>query len=217
MLSTFQDSVAGLLLRQLEPYDFVLSGGYALNELALTHRPTRDIDLFTNLLDPAEFSKAVDDAVAALENAGYQVRVTRKTSMFARIDIQDETQSVEVDLGYDYREFEPAIREIGPVLNDKDAILNKISALYARWLPRDFIDLFHIRKSGILTDGEILKYSHERDEGFVREYFIDALRKVQSQSYDSFSEYGITRTDYDEIKSAALNWANEIESEFIDS
>ena len=161
MQDNYLDSIVKLLLDNLREYDFVLSGGYALNKLELSYRPTLDIDLFTNMLDPDRFSKAVNKVLGALDEAGYQVRLERESTLYAKISIGDSMNSIDVDFGYDYREFEPIICEVGPVLNELDAILNKVSAMYARWLPRDFIDLYYIRQSGVITDAEILDHSHE--------------------------------------------------------
>ncbi|MGH3706973.1 MAG: hypothetical protein ACRDRU_27550 [Pseudonocardiaceae bacterium] len=41
-------------------YGFALAGGYALVTHGLVDRPTEDVDLFTNRLDPVEFGRAVD-------------------------------------------------------------------------------------------------------------------------------------------------------------
>ena len=115
-------------------------------------------------------------------------------------------------MGYDFREDPPVTLNVGPVLSMRDAILNKISALYSRSLTRDFIDLYSIRTASKLSDDQLLSLSQVRDEGFLLPYFIKSLRRVETLSYENFSEYGITREQYSKIKSSALEWADTIEA-----
>ena len=217
MTNGLQRDVAKLLLEQLESYGFALSGGLALAELGLTNRPTKDIDLFTLKFDDALFDRAIAEAMAALDKAGYVATLGRKNKSFARIDIEVGSEQLSVDLGYDYREYDAVTLDIGPVLDKRDAILNKVSALYARMLPRDFIDVYNSIQSGNMTRADILRLSKERDEGFVLEYFVNALRRMQTLSFEDFSEYGISREMHSAIKTALLSWAEDIEASQDDS
>jgi len=79
-------------------------------------------------------------------------------------------------------------------------------------MPRDFIDVFAIRKSGLLTDEELLKLSKERDDGFVLEYFVLALRRIDQISFEDFDEYGVSKEHYEEIKQSTRKWATMIET-----
>ena len=212
MPSTMQYDVAKLLLHHIGDYGFALSGGYALYALDLTDRPTEDVDLFTSSLDVSLFGRAIDEAMAVLARAGYRANLTKKSDTFARINIDHDEQPLSIDLGYDYREYPTVALDIGPVLDKKDAILNKVSALYARMLPRDYIDVYSILNSGDMTKAEILVLSQERDEGFVREYFVDVLRRVRTLAYEDFAAYGISRDMYDAITTTMLAWADDIES-----
>jgi hypothetical protein len=187
-----------------------LSGGLALVEHELTIRPTKDIDLFTSTFDSTLFDRAVTEAVGALEEADYRVSLSTKTDTFARIIVAHDEDSLTVDLGYDYREYDAVIMDVGPVLDKRDAILNKVSALYARMLPRDYIDTYNSIQSGYMPKSEILKHSQERDEGFLLEHFIDALRRIQTLTLEGFSEYGITPEEFSDIRATMLSWADEI-------
>ena len=55
---------------------------------------------------------------------------------------------------------------IGPVLSLEDAVGNKLSALYNRAYPRDFLDVDSIRASGKFTDSDLIRAAIERDPGF---------------------------------------------------
>jgi len=212
MANGAQHDVAKLLLEHLEPYGFALSGGLALAEQGLTNRPTKDIDLFTLTFDDALFDSAITGALVALDEAGYVAELGRKSKSFARIDIDLGAEQLSVDLGYDYREHDTVQMDVGPVINKQDAILNKVSALYSRMLPRDFIDVHNILESAVLSKSDILILSRERDPGFVLEFFIDSLRRVQTLSLEDFGEYGTTPEALDTIKATMSSWADEIEA-----
>ncbi|MFC7024521.1 hypothetical protein ACFQHV_15360 [Promicromonospora thailandica] len=55
-----------------------------------------------------------------------------------------------------YREFAPARFEIGPVLDVRDAVAGKMSALWSRGETRDFIDIDAVVVSGRFTRAEVL-------------------------------------------------------------
>jgi hypothetical protein len=206
-----QYDVAKLLLEQVEEYGFALSGGRALTELGLSDRPTKDLDVFTATFDSTVFEQAVNTILAVLPEEGYSVSLDKMTGTFARIAVSKDGQTVTVDLGYDYREYAPIKRDIGIVLDEKDAILNKVSALYSRSLPRDFIDVHFIRKARKMSDSDVLALSQERDEGFILGFLVEALRKMRQLTYSDFAEYEITRQDYENIAQSTLDWADEIE------
>jgi hypothetical protein len=212
MARDIQYDVGKLLLSELRESGFALAGGRALRELDLTARPTRDLDLFTKTMDVGNFADAVDKAATVLTTNGYAIVIESSTETFARLRVADKADSVVVELGYDYREYSPVELEIGTVLDERDAILNKVSALYARSLPRDFIDVYSIRLSGRMSDAEILTLSRERDEGFILEYFSEALRRVEILPYEEFVEYGITKAEYIKIKQSMLAWIDSIDT-----
>ena len=212
MNGDLQFQIAKLLLSDLGSYGFVLSGGRALIELGITARPTQDLDFFTNEWNDDRFEEAVMLAVRVLLKAGHEVEIIRQQKSFAQLKVVYDEQSIEIDLGYDFREDPPVTLSVGPVLSMRDAILNKVSALYSRSLTRDFIDLYNIRISSKFSDDQLLSLSQVRDEGFLLPYFIESLRRVETLSYENFSEYGITREQYSKIKRSALEWADTIEA-----
>jgi hypothetical protein len=206
-----QHKIAKLVLSKIASYGFVLSGGLALVELDITDRPTQDIDFFTSNWQDGRFVDAVESAIDALNSEGYEVNVIRSLDSFTQIEVKHGGDTIDIDFGYDYREFPPATVEVGPVLDARDAVLNKISALYARSLARDFIDVYEIREKSIMSDSELLAQSAQRDEGFVIKYFIESLRRIELLPYDDFKEYGISKEKYKEIKDSILMWAETIE------
>ena len=99
-----QREITRLALRSLDGTGFALAGSGAIREHGLVDRPTEDVDLFTSDVD-----------------------------LFARLEVTTaDGHQVDIDMGADWREAEPAVLAIGPVLSLEDAVGNKLSALYSR-------------------------------------------------------------------------------------
>jgi hypothetical protein len=62
-----------------------------------------------------------------------------RVDQFARLEVTTaDGHQVDIDMGVDWREAEPAVLAIGLVLSLEDAVGNKLSALYSRANARDF-------------------------------------------------------------------------------
>jgi hypothetical protein len=109
---------------------FALAGRGAIREHGVIERPTEDVDLFTTSQDVTAFSAAVDQVTHSCGGAA-TVSSNRRAAQFARlrVDSADGVQ-LDLDLGVDWRQDDPVILEVGPVLSLSDAVGNKVSALY---------------------------------------------------------------------------------------
>jgi hypothetical protein len=207
----FQRDVASAVLAVLVPRRFALAGSSAIREHGIIHRRTADIDLFTSSTDVAEFAAAVADTVAVLESAGYGVRLGRRAELFARLEIDGKEYRVEMDLGADWREREPVVLDIGPVLDVRDAVANKISALYGRGEARDYLDVDAIRASGRFDDRTLLADAAERDPGFEGPMFARQLRRIDRIAAPDVAEYGVDADELAAIAARLTAWADEID------
>jgi predicted nucleotidyltransferase component of viral defense system len=207
-----QDRVAAIILKATEKFGFALAGGKALQSLGLTTRPTEDLDIFLDRMDTALLKEGVSRATKELVAEGYEVEYLKMNETFVRMRVTEKDgTSVDVDCAYDYRELPPVTASLGSTVSKEDVILNKVSALYCRSLPRDFIDLHHIREAGFLSDDEIIRKSQERDDGFVVDYFIDALRSIRRMEHSDFAAYGVTENEYARILETTTSWADTLE------
>ena len=121
----FQRAVAAVMLGVTQEDGFALAGSGAIREYGLTDRPTQDVDLFTMNVAEARFAGAVDHAMAALTEHGYDASLTRRAALFARLIVTKGDEHLEVDLGVDWRGHDPVMFDIGPVLAIDDAVANK--------------------------------------------------------------------------------------------
>ena len=206
-----------MALRSLDGTSFVLAGSGAMREHGLVDRPTEDVDLFTSDVDLARFSSAVDAVVRGLREAGHDVAELRRVDQFARLEVTTaDGHQVDIDMGVDWREAEPAVLAIGPVLSLEDAVGNKLSALYSRAYARDFLDVDSIRASGKFTDAELIRSAIERDPGFEVPMFITQLELVHRVLAEQVSQYNVDADQLDGIKNRFDVWVSTLRGEIPD-
>jgi hypothetical protein len=195
--------------------DFALAGSGAIREHGLINRPTEDIDLFTTNADAEIFRKNVDLVLGGLRTGGYCVEPQQMAERFARLVVEKDGLMVNIDLGVDWRENDPIIMDIGPVLNIKDAVGNKAAALFSRSEARDFLDVDRIRTSGLYSDEELLAMIEERDLGFQLDALIQQLDHINRLMPYQVSVYGVNAEQLEQIRArfndliAALQTATE--------
>ncbi|MET7774983.1 hypothetical protein ABZU94_08835 [Streptomyces mirabilis] len=61
--------------------------------------------------------------------------------------------------------------EIGPVLHPDDAVANKVTTLFGRAAPRDYLDVNAALASGRYSGGRLLQLASEHDAGFDPRHF----------------------------------------------
>lgn len=206
----FQREVSRILLRQLQEHGFVLTGSGALREHGLIDRPTADVDVFTEMQSADEFTLVTDRAVDELRKSGYDVEVLRDSKAFKNITVTQEHRSIEVDFGVDYRGHAPAKMDIGPVLSVEDAVASKVTALYGRGLPRDFLDVDAIRQSGRFSDEFLMDAAQQHDPGFDPKYFGVSVQRVQQLVVDEVRDYGVNDDQLKELQLRMSSWGQDL-------
>lgn len=207
-----QRRVASIALAATNDSGFALAGSGAIREHGFTCRPTADVDLFTDRRDAAAFDRALDDVLAQLGCEGFVVDVVRRFELFARLRVASGDEAVEVDLGTDWRARQPVVLALGMVLDEYDAVSNKVAALFSRAEARDFLDVDAIRQSGRFSDAELLDGASEHDDGFDRQLFAEALRQVRRIGSRRVREYGVTPAELAGVARRLTGWADEIEA-----
>jgi hypothetical protein len=185
-----------MALRSLGGTSFVLAGSGAMREHGLVDRPTEDVDLFTSDVDLARFSSAVDAVVRGLREAGHDVAELRRLDQFARLEVTTaDGHQVDIDMGVDWREAEPAVLAIGPVLS---------------------LEVDSIRASGKFTDAELIRSAIERDPGFEVPMFITQLELVHRILPEQVSQYNVDADQLDGIKNRFDVWVSTLRGEIPD-
>lgn len=201
-MNELQERVATVALLNLAPYGFVLAGGQSLQVHGVIQRPSTDVDLFTDQMDSTGFASALSTVVAGLANAGYVVEVVRSAQMFARLEVGDPGSNLQttVDMAVDAREFPPTLLSVGPVLDIRDAIGNKVVTVFGRGYARDYLDLAAIMRSAMYPREELLRMAAIVDPGFDRTMFREALEAVDRFDDDEFLVYGIDLTEVVDVR-----------------
>lgn len=126
----------------------------------------------TDVGDPTTFGRAVKTAIAAYRDDGFEVEVEVRAAVFARLRLTDATgRPAKVELACDWRAHPPVQLEIGPVLHADDAVANKVTALFGRAAPRDYIDVHAALASGRYTPERLLALAEDHDDGFDPQWF----------------------------------------------
>lgn len=206
-----QRAVARVALEAIGDSGFALAGSGAIREHGVIVRPTRDVDLFTPNLDPKAFSAAVARVESAWREAGWDVMTRAQHAGHTRFLVHiPDGLATEVELGVDWRAKTPARLDVGPVLDLEDAVGNKISALYGRSAPRDFLDVDAIRQSGLFSDAALLELSEDRDPGFDRQLFARQLQQVSRIDHGAVEAYEVSPQQWAGVQQRTTDWSQQI-------
>ena len=202
-----QRKITQIALEAASEYGFALAGSGAIREYGLIERPTEDIDLFTVSSMGLQFSHAVGIVRTRLAAAGYSITVETDTPTFVRLSVQGTGGfATEIDLGVDWRSTKPVQLDIGDVLDRKDAVANKVAALFSRQETRDYLDVDAIRSKGVYSDNELLELAVDADPGFDLQLFCDVLRRVDLIAPEQVAIYGFNAGDLRGMKERLNCW-----------
>jgi len=156
---------------------------------------------------------AVRDAYAA---DGLTVEVKKMGQTFARFLVTDEAgRTTKVEMGYDWRAEPPTVLGVGPVLHPDDAVANKVSTVFTRAEARDYVDVAAALTSGRYTGEQLLCLAEERDPGFDRGMFAQALRAAGRWDDEDYMAYRLDAPAVTALRAslrASLRaWADHIE------
>ncbi|GAB7048521.1 nucleotidyl transferase AbiEii/AbiGii toxin family protein [Catenuloplanes indicus] len=197
-----------------EQYGLALAGGYAVRVHGIGERPSSDIDLFTDWQRRADFPAVVDLVAAALERAGFTVTTDARAETFARLLVNrtDDPggRTDKIEMAADWRSHPPVQLDIGPVLHPDDAVANKMAALYARAVARDFLDVHAILDSGRYSREQLLHLAVSADPGFDRTMFARALGMANEISEKTFAAYGTDGKTIASLRQAFAEWRREL-------
>ncbi len=210
----FHRRLAEIGLTAIAEFGFVLAGGYAISANGMGDRPSEDIDMFTNRADPDAFASAVERLRGAYLASGLQVEDLRIRPTFADFHVTDPAtgEASNVQLGLDFRAFPPATLDIGPVLDPRDAVGAKMSALWSRGEARDYIDIGTVVESGRFSRDDVLAIADQFEaEPLDRRTLAARFREAGRHGEAVFAQYGVNAARRAEILANFAEWADEID------
>ncbi len=191
-LGDFEIEVLRVIAINRNPDSF-LAGGTVLNQAADSPRISRDLDIFHDDIPQLEAAAIAD--VAALQNAGFTVDVTRSGQTLLRASVGRGQYTTKIEWANDsaFRFFpvEPDI-ELGWKLNFWDAATNKIIAAADRHVPRDYLDILHLHQRH-LSLGALSWAASAKDPGLTPEYIIDWIGRQSHYRPEDFDQVKLSR------------------------
>ncbi|MCL7455224.1 MAG: nucleotidyl transferase AbiEii/AbiGii toxin family protein [Anaerolineae bacterium] len=163
---------------------FFLTGGTALAALYLHHRYSVDLDLFTE--DPAAIPHVVPTMQEIASRLGLEITFTRTLGTFLEAFVSSaDAERVEFDFALDspYR-LEPVRRH--PELqidvdNPTDIACNKLSALFDRAEPKDYVDVYFIVQE-LMPFERLVALARQKHIGMDDYWLALALAQVETVS-----------------------------------
>lgn len=204
-ITAFQRRVAATFFALPESDGFLVAGGAALIAAEVVDRPTDDLDLFRSR-SGADIPATKDAFIKAAIAHSWAVEVSIDTPEFVRLVITAEDEELAVDFGVDADPLlPPTVTFLGPTIDVEDNAGRKILALFGRWMPRDFVDVYALSKR--YDKQRLIELAAERDAGFDLGFFSQALAQVTSIRPDRFP---IPADDLPAMIAFHLEWAAEL-------
>jgi predicted nucleotidyltransferase component of viral defense system len=175
----------------------------------LAARPSEDIDLFgADRGGPAEVEA---DVVVAFRRHQFTVDVTRRTPDLVQMMVNGpDGETCKVDLGIFWRARDPVVLDVGPVLHPDDAAAGKMDALFNRWAPRDFLDVYAIHVSGRYDRRQLEALLMEHNPGFDRLMFAESLGFLTRIPDREFEAYGVDKEHIAAMRAYFAEWQHEL-------
>ena len=205
--------LAEIGLRVAGRYGFALAGGYAVQAHGILERPSEDVDLFTAWERRGDFAAAVEAVVDGYRAGGYSVEVIQQFETFARLAVADPAlpnRPYRVELAANWRSLPPVMMDIGPVLHMDDVVAGKMSALFTRAEPRDFLDVDAALVTGRYTRERLLELAEQADAGFDRRIFADLLTMQQRYPDRRFAAYEATADHIAAMRTRFEDWRDQL-------
>ncbi|SRR3989338_1748312 len=161
--------------------DYFLTGGTALAGFYLFHRKSVDLDLFTHIpLDPL----ALESTIAALakENNGEHQILNASKNSFLSLVVKTANESVKVDFVSEVPVQFGKHELFGKVRVDsiENIAVNKITAVFGRSAPKDFVDLYFLLKRKKYDLYNLVEKAKKKDLGLSEFYLAGALSDIQN-------------------------------------
>ncbi|MDE3089702.1 MAG: nucleotidyl transferase AbiEii/AbiGii toxin family protein [Chloroflexota bacterium] len=176
-----QKSFLTEFFRQPVGREFFLTGGTALAEFYLRHRFSEDIDLFT--LNEAALHDASISLPAIMENLGVKFEERIRTTSFQQVFLHAVDEELKIDFVRDVGAQFGEHQVVGNIIVDSELniAVNKVTAIFGRTTPKDFVDLYFLLKKGHNLD-ELMLSAKGKDLGFTEFYFAAMLRESRRLS-----------------------------------
>lgn len=204
-ITMFQREVAQAFFGLPESRGFLLAGGAALIASGVVERDTDDLDFFA----PRRGTDVPATKTAFLdlcEQRGWSNEIAIDSHEFVRMVVAADGEKLAVDFGVDSDPLlPPTTTFLGPTISVEESAGRKTLALFGRWMPRDFVDVYALADR--FTKEDLVRLAEDRDLGFDRGFFSQALDQVTTIKPERFA---IAGERVPEMTSFFTEWAAEL-------
>lgn len=124
---------------------------------------------------------------------------------FARLTGADRDEGCRIDFAVYVRIREPDIEGSTAIVSLEELAADKVLALFGRAAARDFQDVAELRRQ--FSWEHLLALATEKDAGFSRERFLEAVAAFDRLDRDGFE---LSAVDYRQLRDAVHNWPLQI-------
>lgn len=181
ILTDLQKEILRELSRTDLKYALYLTGGTALSAFYLRHRLSEDLYFFTSA--PGVIPNALPTMEQIASSAGFRLTVRRQFLTFLELHLEGKGEHLRIDFAQDSPFRLEPVREIPPwdipIDNPTDIACNKLSALFDRTDPKDFVDVFFIHRE-IMPLPRLIENAKRKHIGMDDYWLAVAFSKADS-------------------------------------
>ena len=181
ILLPYQQKILRLFFEADFAKPFFLTGGTALAAFYLAHRESKDFDFFS--FEPFE-TEALNQAIKTLARqmqAAVSVKIASETYHEIYLENKQEKWIQRIDIVQEPPVHFGKIETIDGVKVDslENIGSNKILAIYGRFEPKDYIDLYWLLKNTDLNFEVLFKQAKKKDPGLFEFYWANVLNPLE--------------------------------------
>lgn len=181
ILTKFQEDFLSVFSETELKKSFFFTGGTALSAFYLRHRLSEDIDLFTE--DEGAIIRVLPVMKKIASILKTKLEIKRNFRSFNEFFITRKTETLKIDFALDspYRLGAKIFNKKYKLYVDNtiDISCNKLSALFDRGEPKDFVDVYFIDKE-ILPLEKLIKKAKKKHVGLDNYWLAVSMAKVEN-------------------------------------
>ena len=162
---------------------FFLTGGTALSAFYLGHRVSEDMDFFTE--EEGQVPQVLPILQEIVSKLNAQLEIKRSFRSYLEVFITKEKETLRCDFALDspYRLEKKIFRQEYGIYVDNvlDISCNKLSALYDRGDPKDFVDIYFIDRE-VIPFERLVEEAKKKHIGLDNYWLAISLAKVEDLS-----------------------------------
>lgn len=180
LLTRIQTDFISLFSKTTLKEHFFFTGGTALSALYLHHRISEDLDFFTEEEGQIPMALPILQEIADRLKASFDVRRSFRTYMEIVFTRMEEILRCDFAMDAPYRLEKKILNDELAIYTDNvlDISCNKLSALFDRADPKDFVDIYFINNE-IIPFEELVEKAKKKHIGMDNYWLAISLAKVE--------------------------------------